>query len=340
MVSSLVGIDMKGVWYCICWQPRDYANPNSFIELDGCPRFWYAEDGRSNFKSRLESQYPNLMVKEIYKTVIFTIGSNGEPMPTHYHPNRFMPGDNLAYDQWLKKSFEINEHILEKIKTRSQLIQKNAFLEYSSKIIRHDMHSGINTYLPRGLKMLLSKLDEQSIKDLKIQPAITMLERGLKHTQKVYKGVYAFTNLVKETSQLDTMEFDLKESLLDFLSITAYQNKVEIADLKVIAANESLICTAIDNLIRNGLTYNDNPQNQRFIKIYLEDEWLIVQDNGRGITQEEFDYLSMPYKRKEDQSEIGTGLGLNICIAIFEEHGYSIKVEKLEDGTKIKVGPI
>ena len=45
----------------------------------------------------------------------------------------------------------------------------------------------------------------------------------------------------------------------------------------------------------------------------------------------------MPYTRKEGQKESGTGLGLNICIAILKEHGFSISCEKNEIGTKMKI---
>jgi signal transduction histidine kinase len=65
---------------------------------------------------------------------------------------------------------------------------------------------------------------------------------------------------------------------------------------------------------------------------------LVVQDNGRGISQEDFDELSKPYTRKKNQEEKGTGLGLNICVAIFKEHGFDISVEKLDIGTKIRIG--
>ena len=64
---------------------------------------------------------------------------------------------------------------------------------------------------------------------------------------------------------------------------------------------------------------------------------LIVQDNGRGLTQEEFEKLSKPYVRKVGQNESGSGLGLNICLAILEEHGFKISCEKNEIGTKIKI---
>ena len=47
--------------------------------------------------------------------------------------------------------------------------------------------------------------------------------------------------------------------------------------------------------------------------------------------------LSQPYIRKEGQKESGSGLGLNICIAILQEHKFSISCEKNMIGTKIKI---
>jgi len=55
------------------------------------------------------------------------------------------------------------------------------------------------------------------------------------------------------------------------------------------------------------------------------------------MSQEEFETLSQPYTRKENQKEGGSGLGLNICLAIMEEHGFTIKAEKLKQGTKLRI---
>ena len=44
-----------------------------------------------------------------------------------------------------------------------------------------------------------------------------------------------------------------------------------------------------------------------------------------------------PYTRKEGQKETGSGLGLNICIAILQEHGFGISCEKNNIGTKLKI---
>jgi K+-sensing histidine kinase KdpD len=216
------------------------------------------------------------------------------------------------------------------------LNQKNSYLEHAAKILRHDMHSGINTYMPRGLRSLKRRISDEQIKELKIDSPLKMLEEGLKHTQKVYSGVKEFTNLVKQEVQLEKTKSNLKEILREYLSSTSYVKQVIIDDLPEVEVNEPLFCTAIDNLIRNGLKYNDSPTKS--VMIYMEDEeTLIVQDNGRGMSQREFIELSKPYTRKKDQKESGSGLGLNICIAILQEHDFSITSEKLNYGTKIKI---
>jgi signal transduction histidine kinase len=219
---------------------------------------------------------------------------------------------------------------------KKEIEKKNTYLEHAAKILRHDMHSGINTYMPRGLSSLERRLKPEDITALKIEAPIKMIKEGLRHSQKVYKGVYEFTNLVKKDVVLNKAECDIKNILNDYLSSTAYLSQVVLEDsLPTIEVNEALFCTAVDNLIRNGLKYNDS--DNKFVKIYSEENYIYIQDNGRGITQEDFDYLSKPYTRKEGQKESGTGLGLNICVAILEEHGFGITCEKNETGTKMKI---
>ena len=226
--------------------------------------------------------------------------------------------------------------ITDKVLQSQEIVRKNTYLEHAAKILRHDMHSGINTYMPRGVNSLERRLTQEDIVKLKIEAPLKMIKEGLKHSQKVYKGVYEFTNLVKKDVVLNKTECNIKDILKDYLSSTAYISQVMLDDnLPTIEVNEALICTAVDNLIRNGLKYNDS--DTKFVEISSDEDSIYIQDNGRGITQEDFNYLSKPYTRKEGQKESGTGLGLNICVAILEEHGFKITCEKNETGTKMKI---
>jgi PAS domain S-box-containing protein len=238
-------------------------------------------------------------------------------------------------DGKVQRVMKIATDITDRITQSIEIEKKNTYLEHAAKILRHDMHSGINTYIPRGVSSLERRLTVEQIEELKISAPFKMIKDGLSHAQKVYKGVYEFTNLVKKDVVLNKTECNLKDILDSYLSTTSYKSQVQIDELITKDVNESLFCTSIDNLIRNGLKYNDS--DTKFVKIFMEGDFLIIQDNGRGITQQDFDHLSKPYTRKEGQKESGTGLGLNICVAILEEHGFEITCEKNEIGTKMKI---
>ena len=230
---------------------------------------------------------------------------------------------------------KIASDITDKKKIEAEVAKKNGYLEHAAKILRHDMHSGINTYIPRGLSSLKRRLSKDDISRLKITAPLKMIQEGLLHTQKVYKGVKEFTNLVKENTDLETAMLNIKDVLENYLSSTSYGKQIKIDDLVESNINEALFSTAVDNLIRNGLKYNDSAT--KIVHVYMEgDNILVVEDNGVGMSQEDFEKLSEPYARG-DKDETGSGLGLNICNAIIEEHGFTITSEKIETGTKIRI---
>ena len=224
--------------------------------------------------------------------------------------------------------------------TKSELIENNVYLEHAAKILRHDMHSGINTYIPRGVKSLerrLEKLSERDRKNLKLDTPLKLIKEGLAHSQKVYRGVTEFTNLVRKDVEIERNPFDLQKILKEYLCKTSYSDQVKVEELPTIDVNDALFCTAIDNLIRNGLKYNDSPTKLVTVTM-VGDDHLAVIDNGRGIKQKDFDELSQPYQRKPNQKEKGTGLGLNICVAILKEHNFTVSMDdNYEHGTCILI---
>lgn len=230
---------------------------------------------------------------------------------------------------------KISQDITDDFKNRSEIMQTNVYLEHAGKILRHDMHSGINTYIPRAVKSLERRLDDKTINDLKLKSTLKLMRDGLRHTQKVYEGVKEFTNLVKKDTNIDVENHNLKDILKEYLSLTAYKDQVIIKDLSYANVNEPLFCTAIDNFIRNGLKYNDSPT--KWVDIFMIEEGILgIKDNGRGMSSEEFKRYCLPYQRGVNE-ESGSGLGLNISVAILKEHEFEVECEKLDLGTLIKV---
>lgn len=271
-----------------------------------------------------------------YRSVWHDVVTNRRKDGTHYHVKSWITAefdDNGKLDGF----FSVRQDVTDLVETLADASKKYTYLEHAAKILRHDMHSGINTYLPRGIKSLERRLSPESVEQLKIGAPLRLIKDGLEHTQRVYKGVFEFTNLVREDAELDKATCNVHDVLESYLNLTSYADQVQICpDLPTLHINEALFCTAIDNMIRNGLKYNDS--KTKWVKVYMvDDEHLGIEDNGRGLSQEEFEKLSMPYTRKKEQKESGTGLGLNITTAILKEHGFDMSAQKLEVGTLIKV---
>ena len=111
-----------------------------------------------------------------------------------------------------------------------------------------------------------------------------------------------------------------------------FRSVQEIGELEV---NQTLFPSAIESLIKNGLTYNDSEIKK--VKIYTEEGYLIVEDNGRGFTQKQFEKQLKRFAKKTEFTEDEKGLGLNICYAILKEHGFELTFDKIETGTKAKI---
>ncbi len=319
-----------------------YAN-DKFLKVTG---YTLNECLGQNHSIVNSGHHPKRLWQEMYETVI-------KDKEIWHHPcivNKSKSGHFYYVKSWVQAQFDLNgklkgfisirHDITDLINQQKEISEKNTYLEHAAKILRHDMHSGINTYIPRGVSSLKRRLNQQLIEDFKLEAPVRMIEEGLKHTQKVYRGVYEFTNLVRQGNTLNTQALNLKSILLDYLGSASYSDQVLINDLPTINVNESLFCTAIDNLIRNGLKYNDSDSKKVEIFYSKSTHDLFVEDNGRGLTQKDLEFLMKPYSRKDGQKESGSGLGLNICVAILKQHNFKVSCEKLPlpyTGTRFKI---
>ena len=214
---------------------------------------------------------------------------------------------------------------------------KGSYLEYAARLIRHDLHSGINTYIPRGMSGLERRISAEEAVSLKIDGALRMIRDGLAHTQRVYRRVHDFTSMVKQNAAVEKTPQQVGQVLQEFLKTTAYQSSVQLSEgMPELILNSTLFCTAIDNLIRNGLKYNDS--DEKLVNIYCEGQYIVIEDNGRGMSQSELEAFSKPQNRPADKADAGEGLGLSIAIAILADHGFAMTAEKVEPtGTKVKI---
>ena len=90
---------------------------------------------------------------------------------------------------------------------------------------------------------------------------------------------------------------------------------------------------AINNLIDNALKYGRSATLS--IQTSSDFVFIIVEDEGKNITEELINNLKEPFLRGKNSNYIkGTGLGLTIVSTIAEQHSGSLNFEKTKNGLK------
>lgn len=97
-----------------------------------------------------------------------------------------------------------------------------------------------------------------------------------------------------------------------------------------IVGNEFLLTLVFQNLIENGIKYNqlETPTVEIFYTDTSTHHIIHFKDNGMGIAKRFQDKVFEMFKRLHTNDEIeGTGLGLAICKKIAQNHGGDIVVQ-------------
>ena len=110
----------------------------------------------------------------------------------------------------------------------------------------------------------------------------------------------------------------------------------------IVDADESLLLSAITNLISNGIKYGNESGHVSVSASKLGDRTeIIVTDNGVGISEERIDKIWTRFYRVDDvrnDEDNSNGLGLSMTKSIIELHGGEITVKSsLGCGTEFRI---
>ncbi|WP_301169613.1 sensor histidine kinase [Brevibacillus nitrificans] len=147
--------------------------------------------------------------------------------------------------------------------------------------------------------------------------------------------------LHKKTTNIVTL---LRNIVIDTWNDTRYsEQNIEFAysdETIMMDMDETLIRRAITNLIYNAIVHNDEEVK---IKVSVERRERIligIEDNGKGIKQEELEQIFERYYRGTNtgKSHIGSGLGMAIARDIVLAHGGEIQMNSIVgQGTRIEI---
>ncbi|MGB0747957.1 MAG: ATP-binding protein [Magnetospiraceae bacterium] len=177
------------------------------------------------------------------------------------------------------------------------------------ELLAEDVRSGESEDLARHIDLMLART--QRANDL-----IDALESYALVSQESSNEIVCLTDVVHAA-----------KDNLDSVVLQTHA-RIETAPLPDIRGSKAQLILLFQNLIQNGLKYNDQEEPVIIIRPEVSRPGRIlvrVEDNGLGIPKEHWKTVFEPFKRlwSKDRYE-GSGLGLSSCQRIVERHGGQI----------------
>ena len=207
----------------------------------------------------------------------------------------------------------------------------------------HELRTPISVILAQGEYLLDIAKDEKE-KEL----AQTIVDKS-KQVSKLVSRLLLLARIDQNRQKFNKEKVDLGviiDVAVDSMKELAAQKEIllfsNVPEGTIVVADESLLLSAITNLISNGIKYGNESGYVSVSASKNGDKTeIIVADNGVGISEEHIDKIWTRFYRVDDvrNDEYGSsGLGLSMVKSIIELHGGEIMVQSvLGEGTEFRV---
>ena len=207
----------------------------------------------------------------------------------------------------------------------------------------HELRTPISVILAQGEYLLDIAKDEKE-KEL----AQTIVDKS-KQVSKLVSRLLLLARIDQNRQKFNKEKVDLGviiDVAVDSMKELAAQKEIllfsNIPEGTIVDADESLLLSAITNLISNGIKYG---KESGYVSVSASKNGdkteIIVADNGVGISEEHIDKIWTRFYRVDDvrNDEYGSsGLGLSMVKSIIELHGGEITVKStLGQGTEFRI---
>ncbi len=224
-------------------------------------------------------------------------------------------------------------------KIENLIMQEKQFTSDAS----HELRTPISVILAQGEYLLDIAKDEkekelaQTIVDKSKQ--VSMLVSRLLLLARIDQSRQKFN---KEKVDMGVLVDIAVDSVKDLAMKKNIKLVTDVPDGTIVDADESLLISAITNLITNAIKYG---RESGYVEISASRQEasteIIVADNGMGIAKEHLDKIWTRFYRVDDvrNDEYGSsGLGLAMVKSIIELHGGQVFVEsELGKGTEFRI---
>ncbi|QDT06738.1 Phytochrome-like protein cph1 [Rubripirellula lacrimiformis] len=219
-----------------------------------------------------------------------------------------------------------------------ELSRKNEDLEAFVRTASHDLRAPlrhIDAFCQILAEDAADRLNEND------QDCLNKIQRSSGVMSRLLASLLAFARTGCEGLAMET--FDLKQMVHDVVSRLPAQDvdRVQVGNLPSIRGDRTLLPQVIQNLVENGLKYNNSEDASIQINATTSanEVTITVADNGIGMAENVIDRIFKPGVRAVSSADYsGSGFGLAICERIIKAHHGKIWVEsKVGDGSTFHV---
>lgn len=224
-------------------------------------------------------------------------------------------------------------------KIENLIMQEKQFTSDAS----HELRTPISVILAQG-EYLLDIAKDDKEKEL----AQTIVDKS-KQISKLVSRLLLLARIDQHRQKFNKEKVDLGviidvavDSMKDLASQKGILLFTDVAEGTIVDADESLILSAITNLISNGIKYGNKSGNVCVSASKIADKTqIVVADNGMGISEEHIDKIWTRFYRVDNvrNDEYGSsGLGLSMVKSIIELHGGTVSVKSIPgQGTEFTI---
>lgn len=224
--------------------------------------------------------------------------------------------------------------------TQLELDQKNQSLERINGDLDHFVHTASHDLLAplANIETSIGVMNLIKVADPNLNKFLTIINTSVRK----------FRTLVNDIATVAKLEGDMIE-MVDIEEIISniewsLENKIKVSgaritlklEVKHIEFSKKNLRSIIYNLLSNAIKFNDSEKPLIHVHTKLENNQIMlsVEDNGKGIANEEIDIIFDMYGRLHQEIE-GQGIGLYLAKKIIDAAGGNIVVESVpEKGSK------
>jgi light-regulated signal transduction histidine kinase (bacteriophytochrome) len=239
--------------------------------------------------------------------------------------------DNESYQNKLTDALKALQKEQEKIEIQNKtLASVNKDLERFAYISSHNLKTPIRTI--RSFADLIGR-DLKKGKQENLTEYLDFIKQGASQMQLLITDILEYSQFNQQKT-FETIEVDLNQTIsfihFQLQSFTDKTIHIEVSELPIIQSNRTFINAVFQNLIENGVKYNETKTVE--ITVSYEDNGdkhlFLFKDNGIGIDAAYHDKIFEMFERLQTDSKYtGSGVGLGMSKKIIEKLNGKIWVD-------------